>query len=345
MRPYAAEKERNRALLAEDIAAKRDEFRAAPSQLVLEPTNRCNGSCPICARHFWDDELNPSADMQPEVLARLDDFLTTADTVFAFGHGEPTIAPLFWDIVVRAKEKGCRVELTTNGLTLDERFINRLVAARVDILNISMDAVEPGALLERRGLHVERVEQSLAYLARRKHEQGAHEPEAGIAVVIDRDNLDELPHLLHFAEQLRVRTLLVNHLVAWDKSLHLRSAYHAPDRMREALAALREMAKDSAVEVVPPFAQIEAGVCPHPLNMFFVRASGEVWPCCNAAFRNERYSYAVGHVLREEPWDIWNGAAYKELRRAFLRGDPLPAHCRICPLYVDELSSHLRQLR
>jgi len=345
MRPFAAEKARNQGLLAEDLAAGRDRLRAAPTELVLEPTNRCNGRCPICARHFWDEEKNPSADMLPEVLARLDGFLETADTVFAFGHGEPTIAPLFWDIVVRAKEKGCRVEVTTNGLTLDEPFIDRLIAARVDIVNISMDAVEPAALAERRGLDVQRVAAALAYLNRRRYEQSARLPEAGIACVVDRDNLDELPHLIDFARDLVVRTVLVNHLVAWDTSLHHRSAYHEPERWREALTAARARAADTGVHLVAPLDGVIDGRCPHPSRMFFVRASGEVWPCCNAAFANDRYSFAVGHVLKSDAWEIWNGAAYRRLRRAFLRGETLPDHCRICPLLVDELGSHLRQLR
>jgi len=345
VRPFAAEKERNAALLAEDIAAGRERFAAGPSQLVLEPTNRCNGACPICARHFWDEEANPPADMLPEVLDRLDDLMVTADTVFAFGHGEPTIAPLFWDIAVRAKEKGCRVEITTNGLILDEAFINRLVAAQVDIVNLSLDAVEPADLKRRRGLDITQAEKALAYLTRRKYEQGSTLPEAGLTVVVDRDNLRELPGLFRFAEKLNARSLLVNHLVAWHESLHEKSAYHEPERLAAAFAQLREAARDSQVEVVLPFEAIERGVCPHPLRMFFVRASGEVWPCCNAAFRNDRYSFAVGHVLRDAPRDIWNGPAYRELRRAFLRGEPLPEHCRTCPLRVDSLESHLRRLR
>jgi MoaA/NifB/PqqE/SkfB family radical SAM enzyme len=345
VRPYAAEKARNRRLLDEDLAARRDTFRAMPTQLVLEPTNRCNAACPICARHFWDDEKNPPADMLPETLARLDDLLTTAETVFAFGHGEPTIAPLFWNIVVRAKEKGCRVEITTNGLTLDELFIDRLVAAKVDILNLSLDAVEPTALTHRRGLSVERAQQALSYLAQRKHEQRTTTPEAGLAVVLDRDNLDELPGLFRFAGDLGAKSVLLNHLVAWDASLHARSAYHEPDRLRDALARATRDAAAAGVNVVLPFDAVENGVCPHPLHMFFVRASGEVWPCCNAAFDNGAYSFAVGHVLKEAPEAIWNGPAYRRLRRAFLTGESLPDHCRICPLYTDELGSHLRKLR
>ena len=345
MRPFAAEKARNAALLAEDIAAGREVFAALPGQLVLEPTNRCNGACPICARHFWDEEKKPPADMLPAVLDRLEEMLVAAEVVFAFGHGEPTIAPLFWDIVVRAKEKGCRVEATTNGLTLDEHFLDRLIAARVDILNISLDAVEPGALRARRGLDIDRVTALFSYLAQKKHEHGARHPEGGIACVVDRDNLEELPHLVDFARDLSIKTLLVNHLVAWDASLHAKSAYHDPSGWRRAVTETDARAAAAGVHVVWPFDAVEQGVCPHPLRMFFVRASGEVWPCCNAAFVNERYSFPAGHVLETEPRAIWNGAVYRRLRRAFLGGEALPEHCRICPLRVDELDSHLRRLR
>ena len=345
MNPYAAEKERNRKLNAQDIAQKRETFASNPTQLIVEPTNRCNAACPICARHFWDEQANPPTDLNETTLAKLEPFFRTADTVFAFGHGEPLIAPVFWRLLETARRYGCRVELTTNGLALDEPAIDRLIELGVAIINISMDAVEPGALHGRRGLDVAAAEKIFAYLNRAKYERGATEPEGGIAVVADRENLAELPHLLQFAADLNVRTLLVNHLVAWDESLHTLSAYHEPQRLRDAFAALRQQGEQAGVAVVLPYEMIEDGRCPHPLHMFAVRAGGEVWPCCNAVFRNERYSFPAGNVHQSDLRDIWNGATYRLLRRAFLQGDPLLAHCRICPLFSDELASHLRNLR
>lgn len=344
MKPFAEEKRRNRVLWEEDIAEKREVFRANPPLLTIEPTNRCNAACPICARRYWREPNNPPVDLQPEILERLTDFLVTAETVFAFGHGEPTIAPHFRAVVETARRYGCRVEITTNGLELDEPFLEWLIDVGVDILNVSLDAVEPRTLQQRRGLEIKRIEAVFAALNRRKHAAGARAPEAGIAVVIDRDNLDELPGLLRFAADLNVKTLLVNHLVAWHESLHMRSAYHEPDRLRSALADLTEQATLSGVAVVLPFAGMEQGRCPHPLNLFFVRADGEVWPCCNAVFRNARYSFPAGNLVHTPPRDIWNGGLYRALRRAFLAGDPLLPHCRICPLLNDNLASHLRSL-
>jgi MoaA/NifB/PqqE/SkfB family radical SAM enzyme len=344
VKPYAARKLLNRLTLAADLRRKRMRFYANPTQLVIEPTNRCNAACPICARNFWDKSQNPPTDLEADTLKRLEEFLVTADTVFAFGHGEPTIAPLFWPVIEAAKKRGCRVEVTTNGLTLDEPLVERLVQSGVEILNISLDAVEPDALRARRSLDLAKIERALTFLAARKHAAGARDPEAGIAVVVDRDNLDELPGIFAFARDLRVKTILVNHLVAWDASLHQRSAYHEPERFRRAFADLQRRAEGSGVAIVLPFEAVERGVCPHPLRMFFVRAGGEVWPCCNAVFRNDRYSFPAGNVHFASLRAIWNGEPYRVLRRAFLRGEPPPPHCQICPLLNDELPSHLRDL-
>jgi MoaA/NifB/PqqE/SkfB family radical SAM enzyme len=345
MKPHAWRKWLNRVTLAQDIYWRRARFRANPSQIAVEPTNRCNGVCAICARHFWNAEQNPPADLEADTLARLREFFITADTVFAFGHGEPTIAPLFWPLVEAAKSCGCRVEVTTNGLTLDEALLDRFLAAGVEILNVSMDAIEPAALARRRGLAVSDAEHAFAYLARRKYEMGVRVPEAGIAATIDRDNLDELPGLIEFAADLNVKTLLLNHLVAWDASLHARSAYHEPERLSRALADAQALAAHRGVKALLPYEAIVGGRCPHPLRLFFTRAGGEVWPCCNAVFRNERYSFPAGNVHNASLRAIWNGEPYRALRRAFLRGEPPPEHCRMCPLRADELASHLRQLR
>jgi len=345
VKPYAARKWFNRRVLALDVRRKRVRFRANPSQIAVEPTNRCNGACPICARHFWDASQNPPQDLKADTLKRLEEFFITADTVFAFGHGEPTIAPLFWPLVETAKRFGCRVEVTTNGLTLDDALVERFIAAGVDILNVSLDAVEPAALRQRRGLDIARAERAFALLAQRKFARGAAAPEAGIATVLDRENLDELPGLIDFAADLNVKTLLLNQLVAWDASLHQRSAYLEADRLRRALADARTRGSRRGVKVLLPFEAIEAGRCPHPLQLLFVRAGGEAWPCCNAVFRNDRYSFPAGNVHNASLRAVWNADPYRVLRGAFLRGEPAPEHCRICPLRVDGLASHLRQLR
>lgn len=345
MTDYATAKKRNRELHAQDVTEQRESFESNPTQLIIEPTNRCNASCPICARHFWDEEANPPTDLNEETIDALEPFLATADTVIAFGHGEPLIAPVFWNLVETARRFGCRVEITTNGLALDEAAIDRLIELGVAIVNISMDAVEPGALHGRRGLDVARAEQTFDYLNRAKYERGVKLPEGGIAVVVDRENLAELPHLLDFAADLNVKTLLVNHLVAWDESLHTLSAYHEEQHMRDTLAALKEKAKQTNVAVVLPFEMLDDGRCPMPVQTFAVRASGEVWPCCNAVFRNERYSFPAGNVHQTPLRDIWNGDFYRRLRRAFFGAEQWPAHCRICPLAVDELASHLRSLK
>ncbi len=344
MKPYALRKAFNRRLQAVDIALRRVRFRSSPTQLVIEPTNRCNACCPICARNFWDQRANPPADLEADTLNALDRFFLAADTVFAFGHGEPLVSASFWLLVEKAKQFGCRVEFTSNGLALSESIVDRLIDHGVEIMNLSLDAVEPGALRARRGLEVAHAERLFAHLAASKVEHGAAFPEGGIAVTVDRDNLAELPHLLAFAADLHVKSLLVSHLVAWDPSLHTRSAYHEPEAMRRAFAELKEAGERAGVTVVLPFEAVVRGRCPHPLHMFVVRATGEVWPCCNAVFRNDRYSFPVGNVHNQSLESIWNSKPYQALRRAFLRRGPLPEHCRICPLYADELASHLRQL-
>lgn len=344
MTSFAEEKRCNRKIWEQDVAERREIFHANPPQLTIEPTNRCNAACPICARHYWDKGKNPPVDLRPEILERLTEFLVTAETVFAFGHGEPTIAPVFRSVVETAKRHGCRVEMTTNGLNLTEELLDWVIGQGVDILNLSLDAVEPQALHRRRGSDIKAMEAALTTLNRRKHAAGSRAPEAGLAVVLDRDNLTELPGLLRFATDLNVKTLLLNHLTAWHESLHVHSAYHEPDRLREALAKLTELARGTGVTVVLPFAGLESGRCPHPLSLFFVRAGGEVWPCCNAVFSNERYSFPAGNLAQTPPRDIWNSGLYRLLRRAFLAGEPPPPHCRICPLLNDTLDSHLRQL-
>ena len=43
-------------LYADDIAQKKTRLESTPIHINLEITNRCNLSCPTCARNYWDKE-------------------------------------------------------------------------------------------------------------------------------------------------------------------------------------------------------------------------------------------------------------------------------------------------
>ncbi len=336
-------KRKNEELLARGVRDKNPVFKANPSLIVLEPTNRCNLACGLCARNYWDKNANPLTDMSLETLRAVEPFLKTASSVYAFGHGEPTLGKNFREIVLRAKSYGCEVQFTTNGFRLDDELIDFILESKTDIVNVSLDALEPDSSKIRRGVDPAKALRRLHRVWEKKTAAGQKTPETGIAFTADRENLGELPNLIDAMAAVGASVLIISHFVAWSVENHSLSAYHVEADFRSAFAKAVEKGRAKGITVILPFDNMDSGFCPHPMSMFFVRASGEVWPCCNAVFRQDRYSFPAGNVHESALRDIWNGEVYQALRRDWWAGRA-PVHCRICPLAADKIESHLRNL-
>jgi MoaA/NifB/PqqE/SkfB family radical SAM enzyme len=109
-------------------------------QLTL--TNRCQCNCRHCGvsklRQAIEGELRMD---QIDVLFQ-DLELAGCIVVDLFG-GEPTLRPDLFDIIVRGKSHGFFVSLETNGYIMDQAYVDRLAAAGVDQIYLSLDDYRP----------------------------------------------------------------------------------------------------------------------------------------------------------------------------------------------------------
>ena len=88
-----------------------------PMMAMLEITNRCNMSCPVC---FTDAQRKgPDLDFD-EIVRRLDNLLEIAGVIpLQISGGEPTLHPQLGEIVELARRRGFRnIELVTNGIVI-----------------------------------------------------------------------------------------------------------------------------------------------------------------------------------------------------------------------------------
>src|SRR5512147_177066 len=95
-------------------------------RVYVEATNRCNLTCSTCMRNVWNVQYG---DMSPETFERI--LLSFRDSpqkpeLFLGGYGEPLSHPRILEMIERAKERGHRVSLITNGILLTERISRKL---------------------------------------------------------------------------------------------------------------------------------------------------------------------------------------------------------------------------
>lgn len=112
-------------------------FKPVPLWVHLYVTRKCNLNCEYC---FVRDHRKPELDL--ENLKRVVDKIHSLGCpIISFFGGEPTIKKGFVDLVDYTHRKGLITHMSTNGVLLDEDYINRLGHAGIDVINLSVDSV------------------------------------------------------------------------------------------------------------------------------------------------------------------------------------------------------------
>lgn len=106
-------------------------------QLVV--TRRCNLTCGYCNEY---DDVSPPVPTE-ELLRRVDHIASLGTLVLTLTGGEPLLHPELDRVVARAVSHGMVCTSITNGYPVTRRWIERLGAAGLTLLQISVDNLEP----------------------------------------------------------------------------------------------------------------------------------------------------------------------------------------------------------
>ena len=107
------------------------------AQVVV--TRRCNLACGYCNEY---DDFSPPVPLK-DLLARIDRLATLNTASITFTGGEPLLHPELDTIVRAARGHGMIVTMITNGFRLSRDWIERLNAADLQGMQISIDNLRP----------------------------------------------------------------------------------------------------------------------------------------------------------------------------------------------------------
>jgi radical SAM protein with 4Fe4S-binding SPASM domain len=312
-----------------------------PREVYIEPTNRCNELCTTCPRTFFTRE--PEADLDLERFVRVLDQFPGVERVVLHGVGEPLLARDLPAMVAEANRRGARVLFNTNALALHRRLAERLVAAGLDELRVSMDAADAHTYRSIRGVDgYAKAMRRTADFCRLLRELRAERPRVSLFFMAMRENVESLPAVIEHAGEMGVHTVVVQRLVHFDEGL----AVEAQSLMGEDLSGLLERCREAADRagvrlagtgglspadsLTPVDARRPWSGCTRPWRSTYVTANGNVLPCCFAPFTTTDYDGVILGNLFERPMaEIWNGPEYAAFRRSHASDDP-PECCRGC---------------
>jgi PqqA peptide cyclase len=297
-----------------------------PLSLLAELTYRCNLQCPYCYNpldlHAYQHELD-----EPAWSRVIDEAADLGVLQIHFSGGEPTLRPeLLVALVARARGRELYSNLITQGTFLDDVLLNRLLAAGLDHIQISLQAAEPSMADRIAGtsVHARKIEAFERVLR--------SDAAVTLNCVLHRLNIDQTGDVIALAERLGVRRLELANAQLYGWAFRNRAALmptrEQVDGARRvvAQAQTRLRGQMEITHVLADYYEQFPKPCMHGWGRRFMTVvpDGRVLPCPAAAAIPTLHFDSV----RDRPLaDIWHGSS---AFNAFRGNAWMPEPCRSC---------------
>lgn len=298
-----------------------------PLHLQIEPTTFCNLKCAFCVR---EKNVFRPKHMSFEKFKEVFDQVQPVRVTFA-GDGEPTLCPDLFKMIRYVTDKGAKGIVTTNG-TLGPELAEKIVDSGLWAMRVSIDAATAKTYVAMRlaDLHNAILDQIRA-IQRIKKERNLDRPDVGFEYVVGRDNLHEMQAVLDLAKELglcRVNYRPLN-LVGIEEREDELVGGMTREGYRKALEDCRDYAQkigiptnlDEIISLLPFYEarykpdfnpEQKSPDCIYPWVQIYVAIDGKVTPCC-ALQMDEKVDF--GNIFQDGFAKVWNGEAYRKLRR------------------------------
>jgi len=324
---------------------------ALPRELQVEVTASCNLRCRMCLVRYRPAIDRTTGSLPFARFRELVDALPELHTLTLQGLGEPLLAPDLLPMVEYASARGIRVGFNTNATLLTRARAERLVAAGLDWLCVSLDGATAGTYESiRDGARLARVARNVRGLVNVMRARAATRPAVSIVFVAMRRNVAELPAVVRLAAEWGVDTVRVQNLSHSFDDTDPAGAYReirefaaaealwqSPDAAAErAFADAARAAEERGValrlpKLEAPSATRAVGTpgCDWPWRSAYVRQDGQVQPCCMLMGGDRGI---LGDLAAESFPAVWRGERYEAFRAGLMSSRP-PDVCAGCSMY------------
>ncbi len=280
-----------------------------PMMLVLSFVYPCNALCPHCpyTNSNIRKEYRDMPFMQPEIFKKIADESGPHHAYLRIsGGGEPMLHPQGTELLVYAKEKGCKIGLITNGSLFNEENSRALLTAGVDMIEFSVDACEPESYsVVRAGLEWETLVENFERMVALRAE--LRSPSKIVCSAVHQQGIDIDAVEKFWIDGKGADYLIKRKFLTWGTNTTL-------DGTRSA----------------DPSAYLESEnlPCPFIFERLNIDSRGTVMVCGYDISANT----SMGNVATESIRDIWHGRGFEFYRQKHLdgKGADIPL-CSGCP--------------
>ncbi len=233
---YPSLKKLNRINMIFSYLLRETAMRAYPIQLQIETTSFCNAQCIMCGHYIYQNAIAKHMDRM--LLEAMDDSLKYAEQVILHGNGEPFLQPEIEALLKKYQTYGIKVATNTN-LSVLPQTILQMIPDMFSEITVSIDGCTK-EIYEgiRKGLSFEKL---LSNLNRLK--STAPDLPKKLAMVIMRQNLDQVPEMVQFARDYGFST--VNYIAMGSSPFaenQKDEVWNYPNVLRQQLKAAAEKA-------------------------------------------------------------------------------------------------------
>lgn len=269
-----------------------------PRVVRIEPAAKCNLACSHCPTGTVDMARGlMNNDVFARVLAETQKNLKYIKVIVLYHGGEPLLNKNFYFMAssVRKLSKDLLIKTVTNGMSLNETNILKLLKCGLNEVEISLD-----------GLSAEESEEIREKSNSRKIIRNIKK------LISMRDN--ETPNVkisIASTQFLRARTDLENPENLIPKTPNWLVGEFSNSVDYKPTLAMRWPHMNVGKQYELAFADGEdINYCDHPINTVTIRANGDIVPCCY----DLTSQLIMGNIMDGDLHEIFNGKKYEHLR-------------------------------
>jgi radical SAM protein with 4Fe4S-binding SPASM domain len=308
-------------------------------------TRACNLKCLHC---YSDSDGRCGADelTTAEALAVIDDLADFNVPVILFSGGEPLLRRDIFELIAYARAKGLKAVLSTNGTLIDDALADRIVAAGVDYVGVSLDSADEATHDRFRGVPGAWAK-TLAGLRRLK----SRGQKVGLRITLARTTVNGIDPIFDLIEREQIDRVCFYHLVPAGRGANEEIVPAA--EVRRAVETILQRTR-GGIEVLTvdnhcdgPFVYLKLKAAGDPRaqdvyemlkwNGGAVSSSGVGIACIDWSGRVHPDQFWMDYMLgsvREKPFsEIWSDAAEPLLKKLRNRGEFVVGRCRGCRFF------------
>lgn len=299
---------------------------------------KCNYRCKMCDFPDRDQQLRGRGLKElstTQLKQLLKDFSDLGTAGIGFTGGEPLLREDIFELLRYAKELGLITHLNTNGSLLNEENVNRLLASKIDSVNISLDGATAKTHDTIRGSNgaFEKVIKAAGYIIKKREATG-NRIRLKVVCVINELNIDEVSDIVKLAANLGtdcIEFIPEQPFSHSDTKRHLRFSDEFIHKVKQVTDYLI-LAKQRGVSIENSYRHLKLFVpsfkgekfpfaCFAAYNSYAVDCYGEIYPCMSWV----SWDKPVGNIKYVPFKKFWYSKAYNRMRPGITK-------CRDCHL-------------